>query len=1016
MEVLKNRLDSFKQKRGKSLKWPHPKTWQATPETLAEAGFYFDPSAEDPDNATCFMCNKQVTEWAEDDDPFDIHWEKCAKVCAWANLRCGLRRDMDSQGRYVFPDKSRLPTSKAMEKARLETFTVHGWKHDKNRKHMVTSKKMAQAGFVFTPVEADDDTGVCLYCNIALGNWDEDDDPMKHHRDRDKTSQPCPFLALTSDSAPAKQPKTTKRATKAKPLTHTDVVMPTKTYDGSDDEAPVPFPGTVAKTPRKAASSSTAKTPRTTTRSLSRVNLRDPDVPLYEEEAITPPPKKRGRSKSVSRPKVSEDDLDEDRAASPPPPTRQRRPTTAARSRSKSVSRPASALDAANLFDDDDEPRRPSKPEAEPPIARKASRSKSKAREVETDDGHVAEEPVARKPSRSKSKAREVETDGGHAAKEPVARKPPRSKSTTREVEADPDDGRITEEAVSRKSSRSKPKPKAVDVEKEETKKPSSRSQSKPQPPPDDTSSDDGWFVAPIPPPPPAARSRTKSVSRPKGKTQGTDVDEPPAVVSRKEQKKKQRDAAEQSEEPETQRPPSRSQTNAPEAVVDAVVRKPSRTKPKASVVEEAEVKKPASRAKAKLPPPADDEVEDEDEMGMEQYLPPPSSQRPPAVKSRSKPPSKVDAIAEEPKAPRGRKPSSRSTSKPVLPQFELALSAAEAVDEEPEHHEPVAPPPSRTRKASTRSTSTAPPASRSASTTAKSKAKSKRDPSPSPDLLDLDIDAPPEFEQLQPVATALPRQVSKSKPASHAAGPSSSQATDVVQVSTSRKPPSRAPSPSPPPTRKPRPTSQSQPRASHAKNAQYSNEEEHDSSDGDAGDGLPVVDISTDDDEAKTRQAAPKAKGKGKTKGKEKKPKEIRTSHSAHISEAGPPLSQVIDDVDDVEMAEVEESMRLDRGPLPATPPRAHPPAASSALLDQPPQWNVPQDSPEGFSFIPPLATDPFVNIDSLSEAEQEMSVEEWIRYQMGIEYERFKKDGERQLGMFELRAEEVRRAIETL
>lgn len=102
MEVLQNRLNSFlKQKRGKSLKWPHPKTWKATPDTLAEAGFYFDPSADDPDNVTCFMCDKQVTEWAEEDDPFDIHWQKCANVCAWANVRCGLRRDADAHGRSV---------------------------------------------------------------------------------------------------------------------------------------------------------------------------------------------------------------------------------------------------------------------------------------------------------------------------------------------------------------------------------------------------------------------------------------------------------------------------------------------------------------------------------------------------------------------------------------------------------------------------------------------------------------------------------------------------------------------------------------------------------------------------------------------------------------------------------------------------------------------------------------------------------------------------------------------------
>jgi hypothetical protein len=37
---------------------------------------------------------------------------------------------------------------------------------------------MAHAGFVFTPAEAGDDTGACLYCHVALGNWDEDDDPM----------------------------------------------------------------------------------------------------------------------------------------------------------------------------------------------------------------------------------------------------------------------------------------------------------------------------------------------------------------------------------------------------------------------------------------------------------------------------------------------------------------------------------------------------------------------------------------------------------------------------------------------------------------------------------------------------------------------------------------------------------------------------------------------------------------------------------------------------------------------
>jgi hypothetical protein len=110
MEALQNRIDSFtKQRRVKNpskpsssfnLKWPHPSHFIATPETLAEAGFYYDPSFEDRDSVTCFFCNKQLSEWEERDDPFDIHWEKCSAVCCWANVRCGLRDDLDRHGRW----------------------------------------------------------------------------------------------------------------------------------------------------------------------------------------------------------------------------------------------------------------------------------------------------------------------------------------------------------------------------------------------------------------------------------------------------------------------------------------------------------------------------------------------------------------------------------------------------------------------------------------------------------------------------------------------------------------------------------------------------------------------------------------------------------------------------------------------------------------------------------------------------------------------------------------------------
>jgi hypothetical protein len=60
----------------------------------------------------------------------DGMWRQQGLMCALPTI--GIR--------FVFPDKSRVPTSKAMEKARLETFTT--WVHDKTRGHGASSKKV----------------------------------------------------------------------------------------------------------------------------------------------------------------------------------------------------------------------------------------------------------------------------------------------------------------------------------------------------------------------------------------------------------------------------------------------------------------------------------------------------------------------------------------------------------------------------------------------------------------------------------------------------------------------------------------------------------------------------------------------------------------------------------------------------------------------------------------------------------------------------------------------------------
>ncbi|KAI5990133.1 hypothetical protein EDD15DRAFT_2578687 [Pisolithus albus] len=189
MHALQNRVDSFKKsKRVKrypskktstqtaTVKWPHPTSYKANANTLAEAGFFFCPSWDDRDCVTCFLCGKELSDWDVQDDPFEVHYEKCAETCGWAVVRCGLVEDMDDEGNFTFPNKARIPTTKAMEDIRLKSFGQDWRPRDHEPNHDANSEK--GPGFVYTPQGARDDTVTCLYYCLALRGWDEDDDPM----------------------------------------------------------------------------------------------------------------------------------------------------------------------------------------------------------------------------------------------------------------------------------------------------------------------------------------------------------------------------------------------------------------------------------------------------------------------------------------------------------------------------------------------------------------------------------------------------------------------------------------------------------------------------------------------------------------------------------------------------------------------------------------------------------------------------------------------------------------------
>jgi len=115
-----------------------------------------------------------------------------------------------------------------------------------------------------------------------------------------------------------------------------------------------------------------------------------------------------------------------------------------------------------------------------------------------------------------------------------------------------------------------------------------------------------------------------------------------------------------------------------------------------------------------------------------------------------------------------------------------------------------------------------------------------------------------------------------------------------------------------------------------------------------------------------------------------------------------------------------------------PTTPPILHeepnsgPSAASQSILQTSDDTSEaqPSASPTNTTppptteppYLPPLSRLPFMPLQTLSDAELDMTVEEWIRYQIEVEQDRFKRDGERELERFKKRAEEVRKAIDGL
>ncbi|KAI1386623.1 uncharacterized protein F4822DRAFT_410694, partial [Hypoxylon trugodes] len=185
------RPSNAKGKAPKAISWPHK---QLDPTQFAQAGFFFEPTPEAPDNTVCFLCLKALAGWEENDSPLEEHL-RLSPHCGWAivaAIEAGL-------GDYALDD----PTGAEMADARKATFGGR-WPHDGKRGWKCKTKQLVEAGWKYTPTAESDDMATCTYCSLALDGWEPKDNPLDEHY---KRSPDCRFFELMNHykKGPAKK-------------------------------------------------------------------------------------------------------------------------------------------------------------------------------------------------------------------------------------------------------------------------------------------------------------------------------------------------------------------------------------------------------------------------------------------------------------------------------------------------------------------------------------------------------------------------------------------------------------------------------------------------------------------------------------------------------------------------------------------------------------------------------------------------------------------------------------------
>lgn len=158
-----------------------------------------------------------------------------------------------------------------MVAARKETFGSQ-WPYDGKKGWKPTSKKLAEAGFYFTPTEEEEDNAKCIYCEKALGGWEKGDDPVHEHKRRNPD---CAFFnCALREAPPVEEPEVEQQAIGNEADEELELVVPTKKG------------GKRAVSTTRKASAKVGKAKKST---AAKAQEEDEDVPASQAEASVTP-------------------------------------------------------------------------------------------------------------------------------------------------------------------------------------------------------------------------------------------------------------------------------------------------------------------------------------------------------------------------------------------------------------------------------------------------------------------------------------------------------------------------------------------------------------------------------------------------------------------------------------------------------------------------------------------------------------------------------------------------------